>query len=117
MSVNRFQFSGNLTRDAEVRESGRSTTIATLTLAVDRKWRDSSENLQEKTDFFRIKVFGVIAESAGKYLGKGSKVFVEGRVEPTQYDRDGETIYGMDFIAGMIDYLDTKPPSGQQTSD
>ena len=44
---------------------------------------------QEQTDFFRIKSFGGLAENAGKYLGKGSKVFVQGRIEPTKYEKDG----------------------------
>lgn len=69
---------------------------------------------QEQTDFFRIKSFGGLAENAGKYLGKGSKVFVQGRIEPTKYEKEGKTEYGFDFIAEEIEYLDTKAPGGGQ---
>ena len=57
---------------------------------------------------------GGLAENAGKYLGKGSKVFVQGRIEPTKYEKDGKTEYGFDFIAEEIEYLDTKAPGGGQ---
>jgi single-strand DNA-binding protein len=68
---------------------------------------------KEQTDFFRIKSFAGLAENAGKYLGKGSKVFVQGRIEPTKFEKDGQTEYGFDFIADVIEYLDTKEPGGK----
>ncbi|WP_246737183.1 single-stranded DNA-binding protein [Methylobacterium sp. DB0501] len=79
-----------------------------------RCWRNAAGAKQEQTDFFRIKSFGGLAENAGKYLGKGSKVFVQGRIEPTKYEKDGKTEYGFDFIAEEIEYLDTKAPGGGQ---
>src|SRR5690606_18992598 len=102
---NQFQFIGNLTRDTDVRH-GENSVRAVFDLAVNRAWRDrASGETQELTDFFRIKSFGGLAENAGKYLGKGSKVFVQGRIEPTKYEKDGKTEYGIDFIAEKIEYL------------
>jgi len=107
MSHNQFQFIGNLTRDANVHQG--EYTRAVLDLAVNRIWRDKSGEKKEETDFFRIKAFGALADNAGKYLGKGSKVFVQGRIKPTKYEKeDGTVEYGHDFIADMIQYLDTK---------
>ena len=113
MSHNQFQFIGNLTRDTDVRHSENSSSRAIFDLAVNRVWRNSSGEKQEQTDFFRIKAFSALAENAGKYLGKGSKVFVQGRVEPTKFEKEGKTEYGIDFIAEQIEYLDTKAPGGQ----
>lgn len=48
----------------------------------------------------------------GKYLGKGSLVFVQGKIRNTKYEKDGQTVYGTDFIADKVDYLDTKAPGG-----
>ena len=79
MSHNLFQFIGNLTRDTDVRHSENSAR-AVFDLAVNRVWRNAAGAKQEQTDFFRIKSFGGLAENAGKYLGKGSKVFVQGRI-------------------------------------
>ena len=113
MSHNLFQFIGNLTRDTDVRHS-ENCARAVFDLAVNRVWRNAAGAKQEQTDFFRIKSFGGLAENAGKYLGKGSKVFVQGRIEPTKYEKDGKTEYGFDFIAEEIEYLDTKAPGGGQ---
>ncbi|MEX3557802.1 MAG: single-stranded DNA-binding protein [Burkholderia sp.] len=64
---------------------------------------------------FRIKTWDKTAENAGKYLGKGSQVYVEGRIENTKFEKNGETIYGMDFITEQVQYLRTKPPASRQT--
>lgn len=113
MSHNLFQFIGNLTRDTGFRQSETSKR-AVFDLAVNRAWRDGSGEKKETTDFFRIKSFGSLAENAGKYLGKGSKVFVQGRIEPTKYEKGDKTEYGFDFIAEQIEYLDTKTPGQRQ---
>jgi single-strand DNA-binding protein len=77
MSHNLFQFIDNLTRDAETRQN-ENTLRAIFDLAVNRLWRRRSANADklEVADYFRIKCFGSLADNAGKYLGKGSKVFV-----------------------------------------
>ncbi|EHW7386056.1 single-stranded DNA-binding protein [Escherichia coli] len=110
MSHNQFQFIGNLTRDTEVVHSDSGSQRAVFDIAVNRAWRNNAGEKQERTDFFRIKTFGANCEAHRKYLGKGSKVFVQGRIENTKYEKDGKTEYGTDFIAEEIEYLDTKAP-------
>jgi len=88
MSHNLFQFIGNLTRDTEFRQSETSKR-AVFDMAVNRTWRGEG----------------------GEKIGKGSKVFVQGRIEPTKYEKGDKTEYGFDFIAEEIEYLDTKAPS------
>ncbi|WP_017161448.1 single-stranded DNA-binding protein [Xanthomonas phaseoli] len=119
MSVNKFQFIGNLTRDSQVRYIGNDNrAVATFDIAVNDEWRDrATGEKREKTNYFRIKVWGTHAENAGKYLGKGSSVFVEGHIENTKHEKDGETQYGQDFVADYVQYLNTKAPSGQQEAD
>lgn len=108
MSHNQFQFIGNLTRDTEVVHSNSGGQRAIFDIAVNRVWRNNAGEKQERTDFFRIKSFGSGCEAHGKYLGKGSKVFVQGRIENTKYEKDGQDVYGTDFIAEEVEYLDTK---------
>ena len=115
MSHNQFQFIGNLTRDTDVRHSENSAR-AVFDLAVNRVWRDRAGEKKEQTDFFRIKSFAGLAENAGKYLGKGSKVFVEGRIENTEHQKEGQTVYGTDFVAEYIEYLETKTPGGRNSA-
>lgn len=112
MSHNMFQFIGNLTRDTELHNNPGGGSRAIFDIAQNRTWGKGADR-QEKTEFFRIKSFGAIAESAAQYLGKGSKVFVQGRIENYQFDKDGKTEYGINFIAEKIDYLDTKAPGYQ----
>ena len=110
MSHNIFQFIGNLTRDSVLNQSD-SSNRAVLDIAVNRSWRDAKGVKQEATDFFRIKAFGALGTNAVKYLGKGSKIFVQGRIESTKYEKAGKTEYGNDFIADEIEYLETKAPA------
>ena len=69
--------------------------------------------VKEKVTYLDIIVWGKTAENAGKYLGKGSKVFIEGRIENTEHQKDGQTVYGTDFVADYIEYLETKAPGGR----
>jgi single-strand DNA-binding protein len=61
--------------------------------------------------------FGPAAEHSGRYLGKGSEVYVEGRIESSAYEKDGETRWSTDFIVERIDYGKTKKPAGGEESD
>lgn len=106
---NEFQLIGHLTRDADFRQTAGSA-MAFLDLAVNRAWLDGTGAKKEATDFFRLKCFGPAAENARKYLGKGSHIIVQGRLEPTKYDKGGETQYGLDLVADRVKYLNTKAP-------
>ncbi|CAJ0718490.1 Single-stranded DNA-binding protein [Ralstonia thomasii] len=116
MNVSKFLFVGNLTRDTEVRYTG-SNPYATIHIAVDQTWKDGSGARQKKTSFFRLTQFGPAAEHSGRYLGKGSEVYVEGRIESSAYEKDGETRWSTDFIVERIDYGKTKKPAGGEESD
>ncbi|ALR06323.1 single-stranded DNA-binding protein (plasmid) [Xylella fastidiosa] len=113
MSLNKFQFIGNLTRDTQLRYMGNDNrAVATFDIAVNAEWRDrSTGEKHEKTNYFRIKLWGTQAENAGKYLGKGSQVFVDGYIENSKYEKNGETQYSQDFMADYVQYLNTKAPS------
>ena len=89
-----------------------SVKMATARLRIAKVGAATTGDKQERTDFFRIKCFGSQAEAHGKYLGKGSLVFVQGKIRNTKYEKDGQTVYGTDFIADKVDYLDTKAPGG-----
>ncbi|MDZ0985339.1 single-stranded DNA-binding protein [Klebsiella quasipneumoniae] len=85
-NLNRFQFIGNLTKDTELRYTAKSTPIAIFDIAVNGSYKEQeSGEVKEYTDFFRIKVWGKAAENAAKFLGKGSQVFVGGRLEFGNY--------------------------------
>lgn len=112
MSLNKFQFIGNLTRDAESLNTGDETKkrVVAIDIAV-AGFEGSGDEKREVPLYFRIKCFGQVAENALKYLGKGSKVYLEGVHKPFKHENEGQPVYGMDLIANTVTYLNTKEPS------
>lgn len=108
MALAKFQFIGNLTRDAEFNPD--SDSPALIDIAVDASHVKNGVKVED-TDYFRIKCFNALAINAAKYLGKGSKIYIEGRIKPTVHEKPpGNKIYGTDYIASFIDYQITKEP-------
>ena len=107
---------GNLTRDPEIRYSANGNPIAHINIAVNRAF--SREGAPD-ADFFRVTVFGKQAELVEKYLAKGRKVGIEGRIENSNYEKDGNKVYQDSIIANRIEFLSPKgegggrPASGQ----
>lgn len=104
MSINQFILNGNLTRDPELRSTASGTPVVQFSIANNVHWTGADGQKHERANFFRIKDFGKSAENHAKYLKKGSEVTVIGRLEPTEYEKDGATVYGMDFIADQVQY-------------
>lgn len=96
---------GRLTKDPETRyTSGSQMAVCTFTLAVDRPTKQGEE---KKADFPRITVFGRQAENCEKYLSKGKKVAVQGRIQTGSYQNSqGQKIYTTDVIAERIEFLE-----------
>ncbi|MBQ3446308.1 MAG: single-stranded DNA-binding protein [Synergistaceae bacterium] len=87
---NRAIIAGNLTRDPEVRYTVNKKAFARFGVAVNSRWRNANGELQENTEYINVVAWGSTAETAGKYLKKGSPVLVEGRIRTGSYDaKDG----------------------------
>ena len=96
---------GRLTADPEVAYTQSQKAICRFTLAVDRQTK--SEEAQ--ADFIRIVVWDRQGENAGRYLHKGSKCAVLGRIQTGSYkDREGKTVYTTDVVASRVEFLDSK---------
>lgn len=106
--MNRFYGIGRLTRDPEVRySSGENASVnASFTLAIDRKFKQKDgEGVQ--ADFLRCVAFGKTAETVERYLKKGLKIAVEGRIQTGSYkNRDGNTVYTTDVVVESIEFLE-----------
>ncbi len=102
--MNSVQLIGRLTRDPEVRYTASQMAVATFTLAIDRPTRAGEER---KADFPRITVFGRQAENCEKYLAKGRKVAIEGRIQTGSYQgKSGETVYTTDVVANRVEFIE-----------
>ena len=90
MNVNKVILVGRLTRDPEVRNTPSGQSVATLSMATNRFWKDKSGQRQDKTEYHNVVLWGRLAEIAGQYLVKGQECFIEGRMETRKYTgKDG----------------------------
>lgn len=112
--MNRVGLIGRLTKDPELRQASGSASCR-FTLAVDR--RRSSQG-QPETDFISCVCFGKTAENISRYLHKGSKVGIDGRIQTGSYiNRQGTKVYTTDVIADHIDFLDSRSEDTIQRYD
>ena len=104
--MNKVILMGRLTRDPDIRGEG-NNLIARYSLDVDRRFKDNDGNYP--TDFINIVVFGKGAEFAEKYLKKGTKVVVTGRIQTGSYtNKDGQKVYTTDVIAEDQEFAESK---------
>ena len=101
-SLNKVMLIGNLGNDPEVRSTTGGNRVATFSLATSRTWNDASGSKQEKTEWHRCVVWNskasTLADIVEKYVKKGDKLYVEGRVEYRQWqDKDGQTRYSTEI--------------------
>ena len=106
MSLNRFQFIGNLTRNVDLRYTPAGKPVANVDIAVNGSYKDgeTGDNI-ETVNYFRITVWGNGAEAHAEYLTKGSQILVEGLIENNNYEKDGQKVYGTVFTADYVQYL------------
>lgn len=103
--VNQVTLLGNVGNAPETKVGSGGMAITTISLATSYKRKDSAGNTVEKTEWHRVKFFGKVAEIARDFLRKGSKVFVQGRIEYGSYDKDGTKVYTTDIIGDELNLL------------
>ncbi|OGI16379.1 MAG: hypothetical protein A2Z52_00715 [Candidatus Moranbacteria bacterium RBG_19FT_COMBO_42_6] len=112
MNVNKVVLVGRLTRDPEIRNTASGQSVASLSLATNRFWKDKNGQRQEKTSFHNIVLWGRLAEIAGQYLTKGQEAYIEGRLESRKYTaKDGTNRYVTEVVAENMQ-LGSKPQGG-----
>ena len=111
--MNKVILMGRLTRDPEVRyaQGENAMAIARFSLAVDRRRQNNADG--QTADFINIVAFGRLGEFAEKYLHKGTKVALSGRIQTGSYtNKDGVKVYTTDIIAEDIEFAESKNSSG-----
>ncbi|HCM46446.1 MAG TPA: single-stranded DNA-binding protein [Colwellia sp.] len=117
--VNKVIILGNLGKDPEVRFMPNGGAVANLALATSESWKDKQSGEQkEKTEWHRVVIFGKLAEIAGEYLKKGSKVYIEGSLQTKKWtNQQGQDQYSTDVVVqgynGVMQMLDGKSSQGQ----
>lgn len=108
--INKAILIGNLGADPETRHTAGGNAVTNLSLATSETWKDrQSGDMQEKTEWHRVVMFGKLAEIAGEYLRKGSKVYIEGRIQTRKWqDRDGNDRWTTEIVANEMQMLDSR---------
>lgn len=108
--VNKAILIGNLGADPEVRYTPGGSAVANIRVATTHGWRDKqSGERQEQTEWHRVVLFGRLAEIGGEYLRKGSKVYIEGRLQTRKWQgQDGQDRYTTEIVANDLQMLDSR---------
>lgn len=116
--VNKVILIGNLGGDPDTRYMPNGNAVCNVTLATSDSWKDKNTGqLQERTEWHRVVFFGKLAEIAGQYLRKGSKIYVEGRLQTREWEKDGIKRYTTEVVVdmgGQMQMLDGRGEGGSQ---
>lgn len=100
--INKVILIGNLGNDPDVRYMPNGNAVANVSLATTDSWKDrETGQLQERTEWHRVVFFGKLAEIVGQYLRKGSKIYVEGRLQTREWEKDGIKRYSTEIVVDM----------------
>lgn len=107
--VNLVILVGNLGQDPEVRYMPNGNAVANFTVATSESWQDQQGQKQERTEWHRIVMYRKLAEIAGQYLRKGSKVYLEGKLQTREWqDQQGQKRYTTEIVVNEMQMLDSK---------
>ncbi len=108
--INKVILVGNLGKDPDVRYTPGGSAVTNISIATSESWKDKdSGEMQERTEWHKVVFFNRLAEIAGEYLKKGSKVYVEGRLQTRKWqDKDGQDRYTTEIVAAEMQMLDSK---------
>lgn len=116
--INKWIGIGNCCADPEVRSSAGGAAICNITVACGRSRKDKQGNIVDETEFVRVVFFNRLAEIAGEYLRKGSKVYIEGRLQTRKWqDKDGNDRYTTEIVASEMQMLDSQNAENNQSND
>ena len=103
--LNKATLIGHLGRNPEIRYSQQGSAVVNFSVATSEQWTDRNGDRQERTEWHRIVVFGKAGEICEKYLQKGSQVYLEGRLQTRNYEKDGQTHYITEIVVASFLFL------------
>ncbi len=116
--INKVILIGNLGRDPETRMTTDGRAVCNISVATTKSWRDRGTNEQkERTEWHRVVFFNRLAEIAGEYLRKGSKIYLEGELQTRDWERDGQKHYTTEIVAREMQMLDSKGDASSSFPD
>lgn len=105
-SLNQVTLMGNLTRDPELRQTPSGQTVTNFSLALNRAYKDKSDEWQEVTDYVDIVCWGPLAERVAQYMSKGRRCLVQGRLQSRSWEQEGQKRSKVEVLANDVTFLD-----------
>jgi len=107
--LNKVMLIGHVGKDPEIRSTQGGNTVASFSIATTEKWKDKSGDKMEKTEWHNVTVFAKLADIVSQYVKKGSKLYIEGKLQTDKYtDKEGIKRYATKVIANSMVMLDGK---------
>ncbi len=116
MSVNRVILVGHLGKDPEVKYMANETAVCNFSIATNRSYKDKAGERVEQIEWHNITFFGKQAEVIKEYLKKGNQIYIEGRIQTTQSEKDGQTRYFTNIIGEKFSFIGGKNDSSNTSS-
>lgn len=115
-SVNKVIIIGNLGADPDVRTTPSGQMVASLSIATSETFNNREGQRQERTEWHRVQLWGKQAELAQRYLSKGRKVYIEGRIQTRSWDdeKSGQKRYSTEIVASNVTFLDSDKGRGSE---
>ncbi len=111
-SLNKVMLIGNVGNDPDVRATSSGTQVAKVSLATNRQWKDGSGQQREKTEWHRLTFFGRLVDIVDQWVKKGDRLYVEGRIEYSESETDGQKKYWTDIIVAEMVMLGSTAGGG-----
>lgn len=111
-SLNKVMLIGNVGNDPEIRATSSGARVAKLSVATNRSWSDRSGQQQEKTEWHRLTFFGRLVDIVEQWVKKGDRLYVEGRIEYSETEKDGQKRYWTDIVVTEMVMLGSTGGSG-----
>lgn len=116
MSINRVNITGNLTRDPELRATAAGTQVLSFGIAVnDRRKNPQIGEWEDYPNYIDCTMFGTRAEAVGRYISKGSKVAIEGKLRYSSWERDGQKRSKLEVIVDELEFMSSRSGGGAQS--
>lgn len=108
--LNKVMIIGNLGSDPEMRYTPTGRPVTSFSVATSRNWVTSEGEQREATEWFRVVAWENLAEICNRYLRKGSRVYVEGRLQTRSWENQGQRHYRIEVVANEMVLLDSREP-------
>ncbi len=114
--INKVILVGNLGRDPETRYMPNGGPVTNVSVATSRAWKDrDTGEAKERTEWHRVVFFNRLAEIAGEYLRRGSKVYIEGELRTREWEREGQKHFTTEIVANEMQMLDSRGDGPMQS--